>query len=296
MTGNLLKCLRVVVLLGLTALLCVAGAQAATRYVSPSGSDTTGDGSLGNPWKTINYALGQMASGDTLYMRGGTYAERIGSGVIPSGTSEAVRTILQNYSGEAVTLQPLSGSGSGVVYLSGTQKYITIRGDAPHKVVLDAVNLNSAALYLGGSATAPSTYIRFENVEIKNAPSSGVLRGRYCEFISCKIHHNGSDNLDHGLYVSSHHNLVEGCEIYNNSGYGIQNLGVTIPVTTSTGTTGFITMAWPVLSSPTPTTTRCITTFSMTTGLAAFSSNLAGPSARRSITTPVTAIVESGST
>jgi len=213
------------VLLGLTALLCVAGAQAATRYVSPSGSDTTGDGSLGNPWKTINYALGQMASGDTLYMRGGTYAERIGSGVIPSGTSEAVRTILQNYSGEAVTLQPLSGSGSGVVYLSGTQKYITIRGDAPHKVVLDAVNLNSAALYLGGSATAPSTYIRFENVEIKNAPSSGVLRGRYCEFISCKIHHNGSDNLDHGLYVSSHHNLVEGCEIYNNSGYGIQNYG-----------------------------------------------------------------------
>ncbi|HXK58588.1 MAG TPA: right-handed parallel beta-helix repeat-containing protein [Acidobacteriota bacterium] len=224
MTSNLLKRVRFLVFLGVSACLCISATQAEIRYVSPSGSNTTGDGSIDNPWQTINYGLQNIAAGDTLTIRGGTYAEKIGIGAIPSGTSEDARTVLQNYSGEKVIIQPPTGTGPGVVFL-GREKYVTIRGDAPYNVVLDADNIGGAALYLGtGNAISDSaTYIRIENVEIKNAVSSGVLRGHLNEFISAWVHHNGSDSGDHGIYVGGSDSLIENCVINNNAAFGIHN-------------------------------------------------------------------------
>ena len=42
-----------------------AGAQS-TWYVSPSGDDGTGDGSEGNPWRTIQYGVDMSSGGDTV--------------------------------------------------------------------------------------------------------------------------------------------------------------------------------------------------------------------------------------
>jgi len=47
----------------------------ATYYVSTTGSDTTGDGSAGNPWLNTSYAVGQAASGDTIVVAAGEYIE-----------------------------------------------------------------------------------------------------------------------------------------------------------------------------------------------------------------------------
>lgn len=44
-----------------------------TYYISPSGSDTTGNGSISDPWFTLNKAWIVIAPGDTVYLRGGTY-------------------------------------------------------------------------------------------------------------------------------------------------------------------------------------------------------------------------------
>jgi hypothetical protein len=43
------------------------------HFVSPAGSDSTGTGTFTNPWKTIATALGKGTSGDTLYVRAGSY-------------------------------------------------------------------------------------------------------------------------------------------------------------------------------------------------------------------------------
>ncbi len=47
--------------------------SAATYYISPAGSDTTGDGSNGNPWATLNKGSISMVSGDTLILKDGVY-------------------------------------------------------------------------------------------------------------------------------------------------------------------------------------------------------------------------------
>ncbi len=53
-------------------------AAAATYYVSNGGSDSTGGGSIGNPFQTVQYTLDNAAGpGDTVVLRGGTYNEAI---------------------------------------------------------------------------------------------------------------------------------------------------------------------------------------------------------------------------
>jgi hypothetical protein len=44
-----------------------------SRYVSPTGSDVTGDGTYGNPWQTIPHAISTATSGDTINVESGSY-------------------------------------------------------------------------------------------------------------------------------------------------------------------------------------------------------------------------------
>ena len=46
-------------------------------YVSESGNDSTANGSIGAPYKSINTALAAAGPGDTIVLRGGTYREGI---------------------------------------------------------------------------------------------------------------------------------------------------------------------------------------------------------------------------
>lgn len=45
----------------------------ATYYISPSGNDTTGNGSLATPWQTISKAISSSTAGDTINLAAGSY-------------------------------------------------------------------------------------------------------------------------------------------------------------------------------------------------------------------------------
>jgi hypothetical protein len=47
-------------------------ARAAEFYIAPGGSNA-GNGSIGSPWGTFDYAIDNINPGDTLFVRGGTY-------------------------------------------------------------------------------------------------------------------------------------------------------------------------------------------------------------------------------
>ena len=71
---SILFALVLVVSLGLAIGTSVAADPGTTYYVSTNtGSDDTGDGSYSNPWKTIQHAVGQVASGDTIMAAAGAY-------------------------------------------------------------------------------------------------------------------------------------------------------------------------------------------------------------------------------
>ena len=51
--------------------------KAGFYFVSPNGSDGNGNGSIGNPWKSMNTAIRRAGSEGILYLRGGTYSGAI---------------------------------------------------------------------------------------------------------------------------------------------------------------------------------------------------------------------------
>jgi hypothetical protein len=63
----------------LLAGLCSSAASAATKYVDNSGapacSNSASNGSEAQPWCTVAYGVSHIASGDTLYVKRGTYNE-----------------------------------------------------------------------------------------------------------------------------------------------------------------------------------------------------------------------------
>src|SRR5262249_30364878 len=70
--GTLMRAL----LLGLLGILALPTA-AATYYVAPAptGSDTTGDGSLSHPFQSVGKGIASASEGDTLLLADGTYYE-----------------------------------------------------------------------------------------------------------------------------------------------------------------------------------------------------------------------------
>jgi hypothetical protein len=198
-------------------------APGTTYYVATTGLDSN-PGTLTHPFRTINHGISVLKPGNTLLIRGGTYAQSLLNNV-PNGTSWRAPVTVASYPGEAVTLRPRSGPY--VIELYGNFHYIIFSG-----LVLDGTYISDSAYYLdnAGSTSATANHIRLQNSEVKNAPHQGVIVGahsiiasNYNEFINVKSHNNGPrSNQDHGFYITGCYTLLDGCEAYGNGGFGIQ--------------------------------------------------------------------------
>ncbi|MDX1945670.1 MAG: hypothetical protein SFU86_09680 [Pirellulaceae bacterium] len=76
-------------------------AAGSTKFVDAIQGNDDAAGTKVAPWKTLKHALRQLQAGDTLYLRGGTYYERVS--LSRSGTAEAPITI-GSYPGELAIL------------------------------------------------------------------------------------------------------------------------------------------------------------------------------------------------
>src|SRR5262245_38405406 len=75
-------------------------------YVSTNGNDSN-SGDTNAPFRTIRFGLSHLNAGDTLIIRGGTYAEPIPYFTIPSGIDASRHTTVQGAPGEKVILNGL---------------------------------------------------------------------------------------------------------------------------------------------------------------------------------------------
>jgi parallel beta-helix repeat protein len=191
-------------------------ATAATYYVDTTGNDAN-PGTQAKPFRTIRQGLSMLQANDTLYLRGGTYTENISSNkqTIPAGTSWSNAVTIAAYEGETVTLQP-SGVGDVLTLAASYMQYIIF-----DSLVIDARGAENGIAILNGAH-----HIRIQNGEVKNARANGIFTASasstsHNEFLNLKVHDNGSSRLDHGFYIQTSYSLIDGCDIYNNSGYGI---------------------------------------------------------------------------
>jgi parallel beta-helix repeat protein len=200
-------------------------AGAATYYTAGTGNDAN-PGTLTQPFRTLKHGVSVLQPGDSLYVRAGTYAEAL-IGAIPGGTSWANPVTVAAYPGESVTLRPKSGPDS-VLMFYGAEQYIVIAG-----LILDGTNVNYDAVKITVTgANSFAHHICLVSCEIKNAYEQGILvtdGANYNVFLNLLVHDNalsrGKRSLPqwyyHGIYISTDHNLIQGCRVYHNAGYGI---------------------------------------------------------------------------
>lgn len=227
--------MKKVILAAMAAVVIFAGAEAAhaaTYYTSTTGSDSN-PGTQSSPFQTVAKGASALAPGDTLYIRAGTYPESF-SDAIPGGTSWSAPVTIAAYPGETVIIRPTSGTF--VFYFSsGTSKYIELRD-----LVIDGSYVSSNSVKITWSGTSNyAHHIRIKGGEVRNTKAQNGINmsaflnapldaAGYNEIIGVKIHDNlaiqalgSSYSGSYGIYSSSNYNVIDGNEIYNNSGYGV---------------------------------------------------------------------------
>ena len=127
----------------------------------PTGSDSSGNGSLVAPFATIRHALSQAASGSRIRVQAGTYGA-IGSVADVHGTE--TYPILITTDGQVVVDAGGSGSGMQISNVS----YLVIEGLIFQNTGIHGLNIDD-----GGDYSTPTHHVVFRNVSFRNIGSGG---------------------------------------------------------------------------------------------------------------------------
>lgn len=200
-------------------------AQGATYYVATTGNDAN-PGTLNQPFKSFKKGIGLLQPGDTLYIRGGLYTEQIDLQT-PNKTGTAGNYItIGGYPGETVTVQfaDKASIGYGPIKARGNRGYFIFEN-----MILDG-SASADTSRSGWAIRDGNHHFILRNLEIKNFKNvSAVIVGANDVSIqNCKLHNQRSTLKTSGTYhygiyfANGDRGLIEGNDIYNNTGGGLQ--------------------------------------------------------------------------
>ncbi len=152
--------------------------SAASWYVSTTGNDLTGAGTIGNPFRTIQHAVDLSASGDFIYIVPGVYEEHV------------------KITSKSLTLRSSNTSGNAFIY-SDTSRCLT---------ALHCPSLYLYRLQFEGRVTTP---MQNSGGAVRIEDGTGVLRK--CIISNSSAPHNGG-----GLYAIDAILTIDSCEITGN--------------------------------------------------------------------------------
>ena len=220
-------------------------AQGNTYYVDSGGSDLTGDGSAGDPWQTIQHAADQVAAGDTVFIKPGTY----GGGVTVNTAGTAAMPITFAASGPGVIIDGSGGErdaffidNSGHIIVDGLTIQDADRAGlrislSDHVTVRNCTFIDN---FRWGVFTDFSDYTLIEHSEMYGAADEhGIYISNSSDYPTIRhnrIHHNYANGIHMNGDISLggdgiiSFGLIEGNIIYENGqggGSGINMDGVT---------------------------------------------------------------------
>jgi hypothetical protein len=189
-----------------------------TYYVSTTGNNEN-PGTLSSPWRTISYGVTQIAAGDTLYIRGGTYQEIIN--IVVDGTlTDPI--IISGYPGEAAIVDgirntlPEHDSGTYLVNIEGdyiTFSNMTIQDSGEHGI--GVFGSHSKIVYLsihGNWRKGAGLSGDYETAEYLYVYDNGI------------VNYQGSTGQDPTALTagrSPNHATIRHCSVYRNWGIGL---------------------------------------------------------------------------
>jgi len=177
------KSLKRSLLLALPLLTAIGSAHAATYYIAPTGKDNAA-GTQDAPWKSLARAQQAIHPGDTVYLRGGTYAFSAATTSCPSRRGVVSGVSLDKSGTEA---QPI--------------RYWAYPGETP---VLDFHAMKDDCRVKGIEVTGD--WIHLKGLEVTGAPQQPENR----------LNHESW-----GIWVNASHGIYEQLNLHHNMGPGL---------------------------------------------------------------------------
>ena len=196
-----------IVFLNILLIITSFGSYANTYCVAPTGNDTN-PGTETQPWATIQKAANTVVAGDTVFVKAGTYNERVI--VQHSGTNDNY-IVFSGFNNEVVTITGTGiswgASWNGLFDLSD-KSYVKIQGftitdadyagiwtENSHHIIIE--NNYTFNTFSSGIGIWNSSYITIKNNEIELACNDGeqecitVANSNHCEVFENNVHNNG---------------------------------------------------------------------------------------------------------
>lgn len=207
------------------------GATPTGYFVSTSGLDSRTcmqATNISTPKLTITSGAACLVAGDTLYVRGGTYVEALSNPTTTSGTSWSNVVRIAAYPGETPIVRP-SGAPDYALLMSTTHSYVVFDG-----LTFDGANATAGVIKIEAVDTTTHNphhirIIRSTIIGNTAQPQQGITIDAQAdnttgldEIVSSTIRDIGGDDFSHGIYTKSPGTLVDGCDISNFPGAGIQ--------------------------------------------------------------------------
>lgn len=202
-------------LLGLTPFL-----SATTYYVAASGNDgynglaAAFTGGANGPFRTIGHAAAAVKPGDSVFIRGGTYAEQVTFAV--HGTASA-RITIDNYADEKVVID-----GGYVLPASYSNPLVHVYG---HYTTLRDVTITRAA---GGLCFVSGDWSELLNIEGRGSWCSGIVAtGDHNLIDGCSMTDNGNGYQTHAptwgsaIATTGSNTIIQNCVSHDNRGEGL---------------------------------------------------------------------------
>jgi parallel beta-helix repeat protein len=204
-----------------------------TYYVATSGSNSHSCSQAQNratPKRTIKEGMACMSGGETLMIKGGTYAECLTTSDFKSGTAQA-RTVIKRHGTDQVTLKPHAGQCHHVILIHGERKYVTLDG-----INIDGSNMRGNNMkFEPVSRKRDSPYAhRSEDYFLEQASFIHVLNAKLSHAGNCGIQGRANNSLFrnleiygtrthcYGYYFNGHGTIIENNNIHHNANGGMQ--------------------------------------------------------------------------
>ena len=226
-------------IIGLIIILAFATMQTASAsniYVNSTGNDNTGNGSLNNPYKTINWGISKSNSGDTI---------NIGTGTFNTYTDN-------NHKDYSITITKnlnIKGAGKDQTVINATGKGWVFTVNSGYTVTISDLSIVNGSATNSGGGISNSGTLTVNNCNIKSSTgndggaisNTGTLTINNCAFTSNTATGSGS-NYGGAIYNTGTLTIADSTftsnTVTSNSNYGgaIYNTGtMTITDCTFTG-------------------------------------------------------------
>lgn len=159
--------------IALLALLAPCTPHAAEYFVAPDGSDSA-DGTFGTPWRTLTHAAATAAAGDSVFLRGGTYSQRV---VFTRSGTPSAPIVFRSQPGEAAILDgtslALPTGWAPFLWLSGVS-HVTLQGLEIRNLTTATKNSVPIGILVSGAGSGVRILSNFiHHIETRVTSTSG---------------------------------------------------------------------------------------------------------------------------